>query len=165
MTRRLINLSVVFALLTGCWGGVLADAACPHVECVTAEAAPEGAAGQAHDAVTSAAHSGHAAEHGGHAPAPPARDISVQGPTGSTDVSNVGHDLGCIHCVGRPEAPPTPNIEVRANTARKGEESAAPPAAARLEAPAAIFPREITPAQHAPPAGIVRHLLLSVFRI
>jgi hypothetical protein len=165
VARRLINLSVVFALVTGCWGGVLAAAACPHVECETTAAAPEGAAGHGHDAATSEDHSGHAGEHGGHPAEPPAQNTSEVGRRGLPNVSPGGHDLGCTHCVGSPEAPPSPTSEAQANSVRKGAESAAPTAVTRVEAPAAVFLREITPAQHAPPHGTVRHLLLSVFRI
>jgi hypothetical protein len=149
----------------GCWGGVLAAAACPHVECETTAAAPEGAAGHGHDAATSEDHSGHAAEHGGHPAEPPAQDTGGAGRRGLPNVSPVGHDLGCTHCVGRPEAPPSPTFEALANSVRKGAESTAPTVAPRVAAPSAVILREITPAQHAPPPGTVRHLLLSVFRI
>ena len=166
VARRLINLSVVFALVTGCWGGVLAAAACPHVECETTAAAPEGAASHDHGAAVSEEHSSHPAEHGGHPAEPPAPDVSPAGQPRVADVGpGGGHTPGCTHCVGRPEAPPSPSFEAQANSVRKGAESAAPTAAPRVEAPAAVIPREITPAQHAPPPGTVRHLLLSVFRI
>ena len=152
----------------GCWGGVLAAAACPHLECETMAAAPEGGAGGAghdHGAPASEDHSSHPAEHGEHPAEPPARDVSRAGQPGLADVAPGGHMPGCTHCVGRPEAPPSPSFEAQANSVRKGEGAAAPTAAPRVEAPAAVVPREITPAQHAPPHGTVRHLLLSVFRI
>ena len=155
--------------MTGCWGGVLAAAACPHTECEMTASAPSDTAGAGvhdHDAVTSEDHSGHTAEHGGHAAEPPAQGRSGVSPAGVLNVGPGRHDPGCTHCLGRPEAPPSPNFEVQANSASKGGESTAPNAAARAGAPAAVFLREITPAQHAPPGRSDRHLLLlNVFRI
>ena len=167
MTRKLLNFGLAWLFVLGCWGGVLAAVACPHAGCETGASEPAvgGAVGHDHAAVTSEDHSGHNAEHGGHATEAPARNLGGLGPVGLPNIRPGGHDLGCTHCVGRPGAPSAPNFEVQAKTARKAGESAAPASPARVEAPAAVSLREITPAQHAPPGRTVRHILLNVFRI
>lgn len=160
--------------MTGCWGGVLAAAACPHSGCETMASAPDIAAtdgGHAdthgHDAVRSDTHSSHASALEGHAAEPPARDqhqFSTRGEHQS--VAPEQHDQFCSHCVGSPEAPPSPRIEGQSNTAKKSGDFAAPLAATQFKAPTAVFLREITPAQHAPPGRPDRYLLLlNVFRI
>jgi hypothetical protein len=154
----------------GCWGGVLA-AACPHMGCETTAAAPDAAkqGGHAHshdhNTVSPEDHSDHVTAHQGHLAEPP---VPVQHQFSNGELLGVAHeqhDPFCTHCVGRPEAPPSPCFEWQANSARKGGDFAAPLASAHVETPAAVFVREITPAQHAPPGRSDRHLLLSVFRI
>lgn len=171
MTRKLANVCVVLALMMGCWGGVLAAVACPHMACKTAASAPAGVAshdehssGHEHEAVAHEDHSGHVQTHEGHAE--PAAQGKSQVSTGELwSVAPEPHDPSCAHCVSRSEAPPSPCFEWQPNSVRKGGELAAPVAAATVTVPAAAYVREITPAQHAPPGRTDRHLLLSVFRI
>ena len=167
MARKFVNFCVVFALLTGCWGGVLAAAACPHLGCETAAAVPDvhathGGHTDGHDAVSTEGHSGHAGGHEGQDASPPS---PYRGPAAAGHILSGGHDPGCTHCVGRPETPPSPRSEWQSNFARKGGGFVAPLTPARVEAPAAVSLREIRPAQHAPPGSSARHLLLNIFRI
>jgi len=155
--------------MTGCWGGVLAAAACPHLGCETAAAVPVAGAAhgghtEGHDAVSAEEHSGHAEGHAGHDAETPSPD---RGAADAGHMLSGGHNPGCAHCVGRPGAPPSQRFEWQSTFAGKGGGIVTPLTAARVEEPAAVIPREITPAQHAPPGRSDRHLLLllSVFRI
>lgn len=157
MSRKLLNFSLAWCLVLGCWGGALAGMLCPHEPCHAAsdEAADRGghsSAGGHED------HSAHAQTHEGHAegPSPEAAEPSR--------VSR-GHDPRCAHCVGGPEVPPAAKFEWQSGTLKKGAGDAATHAAPRLPTPAAPPAREIIPAQHAPPGDSDRHLLLNVFRI
>lgn len=76
------------------------------------------------------------------------------------------HDSSCTHCVGRPDVPPSSSFEWQTNPAKKSGKVVAAHSAGQSLTPVAFFVREITPAQHAPPASPDRHLLLlNVFRI
>jgi hypothetical protein len=170
VARKLLNVCVVFTLVLGCWGGVLAAAVCPHMGCKTTAAAPEATAhhgehAAGHEAVSQEDHSGHAAAHDGHAALPPAHDEQHLDGGRAPGVTADRHDPACAHCVGTAEAPPSRSFEWQSNSFKQGGKLTAPPAAARVSAPAAVFLREITPAQHAPPGSSDRHLLLNVFRI
>ena len=153
--------------MMGCWGGVLAAAACPHLGCETVAALPGSGAAHGghtgdHDAVSTEEHSGHTGGHEGHFAEPPSADRGMV--SGGQTLSG-GHELGCTHCVGRPGAPPSQRFDWQSTFAGKGGGFVAPLTAARFATPAAPFLREITPAQHAPPGRSDRHILLSVFRI
>ena len=172
MARKLVHVCVVIALMTGCWGGVLAAAACPHSGCETPAAAPD-----------DAAHGGHADEHSHHSASP--EDHSRHGATHAeghlaetraqepprVDSAQLrravvtSHDPNCAHCVGSAEAPPSRSFEWQSSPFKGGGKLTAPRAVEQVSAPAAAFVREIIPAQHAPPGRSDRHLLLSVFRI
>ena len=173
MARKLVNVCVVFALVTGCWGGVLAAAACPHLGCETAATAPDGAAAHGEHAgehgrhsASPEDHSGHIESHGeGHSADSPARDRSQPGPDQFRDRASGGHDQDCAHCVGGAEAPPSRPFEWQPNSFKNSGKLTAPRAAQQVSAPALVLAREITPAQHAPPKQTSRHLLLNVFRI
>lgn len=171
MASKLVNFCLSWTLVLGCWGGVIAAAACPHAGCETAAPSPAGVSnggasgGHEHCAPASEDHSGHQGGHGDHAAAPPEQGSVLSGDTGLDEVSRGHHNLNCTHCVGRPEAPPSSNFELQTGSANKTADSAAPAAVTRVEPPPSVFPQEVTPAQHAPPGGADRHLLLSIFRI
>ena len=158
--------------MTGCWGGLFAAASCPHVGCETTTSTPDVVAtdgGHAdhhgHDAVRPEDHSGHVKAHEGHAAGPTAQDQSQFNRGEFQSVAPQPHDQFCSHCVSRPEAPPTPCYEWQTASAKRGGTFVAPLVATQIEAPAPVFLREITPAQHAPPGRSDRRLLLNVFRI
>ena len=172
MARRLVNFCLAWTLVLGCWGGVIAAVACPHLGCETPSGTPEHSAHGEHPA-----DEGHASDdaenHSAHEETA-ASDVAVppgpwQDPVGSAVPavgSSGGHDGNCSHCVGRPEVPPSPNLEWQSDSAGKSVKYAAPRAAPQAVAPSAAHAREITPAQHAPPGSADRLLLLlSVFRI
>ncbi|HLL76233.1 MAG TPA: hypothetical protein VK421_13355 [Pyrinomonadaceae bacterium] len=173
MARSLLNLCAVSALLLGGWGGVLAAVACLHVGCETAAAAAahagvaaHGGHAGGHEPADHDSHAGKEVEHGGHAAAtPPAGDLHRAGTGEARTIDPRQPEPGCSHCVGSPAAPTSSLFGQQFIPPAKGESLIAPPAGVRVEAPAAAFIREITPAQHAPPGGTGRHLLLNVFRI
>jgi hypothetical protein len=172
VTRKLVNLCLALTLVLGCWGGVLAAAACPHAGCKTAASAPEVTAGHGehtgdhgHDVVGPEDHSGHGEAHEGHTAQPSEQDRQHFSPEQFTGVASNRHDQNCAHCVGSTEAPPSRSFEWQSNSLKQGGKLLAPQASGRIVAPAAVFVREITPAQHAPPGRSDRHLLFSVFRI
>jgi hypothetical protein len=160
--------------MMGCWGGVLAAAVCPHTGCETTTTAP--AAGEASathgdhgpacdKVVIPEDHSGHVSAHEGHAGKPDNGDQQQFSPVGLHTIVPKQHDQFCSHCMGRPEAPPSPYSEWQSNSARRAGSYAAPIAAVQVESPTPVYLRLITPAQHAPPGTSDRHLLLNVFRI
>lgn len=165
MARKLVNVCVAFALMAGCWGGVLAAAACPHLECETAATEPEGASAHDDHAGERGSHSASPEDHSGHSADSPARDQSQPGPDHLRARASGGHDQDCAHCVGAAEAPPSRPFEWQPNSFKNSGKLTAPRAAQQVTAPAVVLAREITPAQHAPPRQTGRHLLLSVFRI
>ena len=172
MARKLLNLCVVFVLMTGCWGGVLAAVVCPHAGCETnAFAAPDLAApvdGQGvhcHDTARAAGESIPDKAHEGHVEELPAHDQQQFGHVELHEVGARSHERSCAHCVGSPETPPTQVSEQQTNSARNSRDFAAPPVAARVESPSPVFRRKIAPAQHAPPGRSDRQLLLNIFRI
>ena len=166
MARKLVNICVVIALMTGCWGGVLAAAACPHLECETAATAPEGASAHGDHAGERGSHSASPEDHSGHSTDSPARDQSQAGPDHLRDLASRGNDADCAHCVGAAETPPSRPFEWQPGSFKNSGKLTAPRAAQQVSAPAVVLACEITPAQHAPPRQTGRHLLLlSVFRI
>jgi hypothetical protein len=173
VARKLVNICVVFALMTGCWVGVFAAAACPHVGCETSAGAPDGAAAhgehtveRAHHAASPEDHSGRSEAHGeGHSSESPARDQAQPDSDQFRDLASGAHDPDCAHCVGGAEAPLSRPFEWQPNSFKNSGKLTAPRAAQQVSAPAVVVTREITPAQHAPPGRSDRHLLLSVFRI
>lgn len=174
MARRLVNFCLAWTLVLGCWGGVLAAAACPHVGCEpTALVAPdqvpshaEHQHGEAHGTAVAEEHSAHGEAHHGHAEESSARDESHPKTAESAVSTSGAHDPCCSHCMGRPEAPPSSKFELDSNPLKKAGRDATPQVALRLSAPDSVHVREITPAQHAPPGRADRHLLLlNVFRI
>jgi hypothetical protein len=172
MARKLLNVCVALALLMGCWGSVLAAAACSHVGCDAMASAPDIAAGHGAHAdshgqnVTGPeGHSCHVTSHRARAAKP---SLRVQHQISQDELQSVAskqREQFCAHCVGRPEAPPAPCIEWQSYSSKKGVDFAAPHAIAQFETTAPVFLRKITPAQHAPPGKSDRHLLLNVFRI
>ena len=172
MARKSLNFCLAWAFVLGCWGGVIAAAACPHVGCETDAAASRRgdrdgsvAGGHEHGARAAEGCAGLADAHGEHAAESPARAQDVAGNYAVQELRPERRGLACTHCVGRPEAPPSTNFEFQTRSSGKGSESAAPAAGARFESPASVFTRKITPAQHAPPGLHGRRLLLNVFRI
>lgn len=170
MARKLVNFGLVWVLALGCWCGVLAAAACPHLGCEAA--APESAAAQAehppgegHGPAGSEDHSAHGAAHRSRAEetaaAQPSRPVSAER-TGGTSGA---HGSYCSHCMDSPDTAPSPKSERLPGPVNKGLEDAAPHAGLQAPAPHAAHVREVIPAQHAPPGSPDRHLLLGVFRI
>jgi hypothetical protein len=171
VARKIVNICIVIVLLTGCWGGVLA-AACPHLGCETAAASDNAATPDehveehGHHSASPEDHSLHSGSHGeGHTAESPAQDPPQFDSDQFRRNASNSHDPNCDHCVGSTEAPPSQSFEWQSNSFKNGAKLAAPRAAERVSAPAVVFVREITPAQHAPPGRSDRHLLLSVFRI
>jgi hypothetical protein len=171
VVRKLVNFCLAWTVVTGCWGGVAAVAICPHEGCGTAAAATEqGSAHEGHQAVEgqdSAApqdHTAHAEGHRGHSAEPPAAHEAGRESAESVIGPSPGHDPCFSHCVGRPEAPPSPKFEWQSSTVEKAGKDFAAPAQLKFVASAAHVRRD-TPAQHAPPGSSDRHLLLNVFRI
>lgn len=173
MARKLINVCVVFALMTGYWGGVLA-AACPHLGCEPTAAAPVSTAAHgehvddhSYHSASPEDHSGHAGAHGeGHAAETPAQDAPQVDSGQLRGGASNRHDPNCAHCMGGSEgAPPSRFFEWQSNSFKNGGKLITPRAAERVSALAVVLVRKITPAQHAPPGRSDRHLLLSVFRI
>lgn len=169
MARKLVNFCLAWTLVLGCWGGVLAAAACPHKGCETASAAPhqttahaEHLSAASHDSDGGEGHSAHAGAHKGHAAEPPAAEPSRPELAQLTDGTRAPY---CSHCLGRPDAPPSPKFEWQSDSVKKAGKDAAPHVAPEVSAPLAAYVREITPAQNAPPGRSDRHLLISVFRI
>ena len=159
--------------MTGCWGGVLAAAACPHLECETAATAPEAASAHGDHAgerdrhtASPEDHSAHPESHGeGHSADSPSSDQSQPHSDQLRDRASGGHDADCAHCMGAAEAPPSRPFEWQPSSFKNSGKLTAPRAAQQVSALAVVVAREITPAQHAPPKQTGRHLLLSVFRI
>jgi hypothetical protein len=158
--------------MTGCWGGVLAAALCPHW-CETTAHATAGEASTTHgdhgmacdQMVKPEDYSGDISAHEGHAWEHANGDQRQSDHAGFNTVARWQHDQTCSHCISRPEAPPSPYSEQQSNSAKRGGSFAAPPAAVHVESLAPVYLRKITPAQHAPPGESDRHLLLNVFRI
>lgn len=172
MARKLFNFCLAWALVLGCWGGILAAAACRHAGCVTAAAAPEhdGAHGahspaETHEAASTEDHCAHAEAKQGRAQEKPAVEQLPHESVASGNSLSSPHDTFCFHCVGRPEAPRPTKFEWSPNSAGKVEKDSALRVLRHPAAPPRLFVREITPAQHAPPFSPERHLLLGVFRI
>ena len=160
--------------MTGCWGGVLAAVACPHMGCKTAAAASGGAAAHGEHvdepglhSANPEDHSDHAGAHGeGHSAGSPAQEPPQPDTAQFRGSASDRHDANCAHCVGSAEVPPSRSFEWQSNPFKNGAKLIAPRAAQQVSAPAVILVREITPAQHAPPGRADRHLLLlNVFRI
>ena len=171
MARKLVNICLAWTLVLGCWGGVIAAVACPHMGCETASASVghgahgERASDEGHAPADAEDHSAHGEAHQEPATEAPAPDRSASESVAPAAGASGGHDGTCSHCVGRPGAPPSSAFEWQADSARKLVKYAAPHAAPRVLAPSPTHAREITPAQHAPPGGADKLLLLSVFRI
>lgn len=172
MARKLFNFGLAWVLVLGCWGGVLAAAACPHVGCETAAAAPvEAGTHGAHSAVetrepaVAGDHCARAKAGQGHAAQPPdaGRDRPESEDLRGTVLAPRG--TSCSHCVGRRQEPPSTKSDWQFNSARKVEKDSAAPAVGRPQAFSRAFVREVIPAQHAPPPKPGRHLLLGVFLI
>ena len=158
--------------MLGCWGGVLAAALCPHGCETTAHAAGEASTTHGDHGMDCAQmvkpedHSGDISGHEeGHAGYPADGDQRQSDHAGLHTDARGQHDQSCAHCVGRPEAPPSPYSEGQSNSAKRGGSFTAPLATVQVESPAPVYRRKITPAQHAPPGESDRHLLLNVFRI
>lgn len=170
MARKLVNFSLVWVLALGCWCGVLAVAACPHVGCETAAPERAGAhaehsSGESRGPAGSKDHSAHGAAHRARAEETAAAQPSRPEPAELTDSTSGARGSYCSHCMGSPGAPPSPTSEWRPAPVNKGFKDAAPHASLQVSAPHAAHVREVIPAQHAPPGSPDRHLLLSVFRI
>ena len=179
MARKLFQICLVWALLLGCWGGVLAAVACPHSDCRAAGPAPardlspiapdasyaahastpthEPAGHEAHRAPAPAAHC--------HASATAAEAEPREAADDSRGFAFARSGASCLHCEGAPRAPASTKSASQSSPAPRVEQDAAPQAVRRLLAPARAFVREIIPAQHAPPGTKDRRLLLSVFLI
>lgn len=171
MVRKLVNFCLAWTLVVGCWGGVAAAALCPHEACGTAASATEHASDreghqtvEGQDSGDSEGHAEHTEGHRGHAPETLAADEAGR----ESDVSVIGtsgaHDPCCSHCMGRPEAPPSPKFEWQYSPVEKAGKYLAAKTPLKVGAPASHVRRD-TPAQHAPPGSPDRHLLISVFRI
>ncbi|HYN85637.1 MAG TPA: hypothetical protein VER32_10305 [Pyrinomonadaceae bacterium] len=178
MTRKLINLCLVLTLVAGCAGSALAAAVCPHAGCETMTAAPENAdahcdpaPAETHHAAGAHEHSSHAESQHGHATRSAAEErhgTETKRPASkhSRGVASPSHDTTCAHCSGRRESPPSAKFEWQPNSIKRHEKESPPQHAVGYSAPPSRgFARQITPAQHAPPAQTDRHVLLGVFRI
>lgn len=172
VARKLINICLAWTLVLGCWGGVLAAVACPHRGCETKAAATSQAAThyghQSNEEQAAPGHEDHPvhkAGHRGHAAAPSATEQSRPELSESARAASRAHDPCCSHCVGRPDAPPSPKFEWQYRAAEGGGKDAAPQVAPKFSAPSAAHQREISPAQHAPPRVSDRHLFIGVLRI
>lgn len=178
VARKLFHFCLVWALLLGCWGGVLAAVACPHADCRAAAAPP--ARDDAHDASHAAPADAETQEPAGHAehPAPaPAGHCHAGEPAAAAGPRAAAEDedsrgfvfarrgASCVHCEGAPRAPASTKSGAPPSPAPKVEQDAAPQVVRQLLAPARAFVREVIPAQHAPPGPKDRRLLLSVFLI
>jgi hypothetical protein len=170
VARKIVNICVVFALMLGCWGGVLAAAVCPHVGCETTAQAPDiyatddnhadshcqGATDSADSSTRDKAHEGHDAE------------LTAEDQFKREEHQSAGsrsQDEFCAHCVDRPVDTPAPVFGHQSSSVKRGVDFAAPLAVTQIESPVPVFLRKIAPAQHAPPGRSDRHLLLNVFRI
>ncbi|HEY0078105.1 MAG TPA: hypothetical protein VGB73_05635 [Pyrinomonadaceae bacterium] len=173
VARRLVNFCLAWALVLGFgWGGVLAAAVCPHLGCETDAAAPGGnpsqdehSSGECHNSDDAEEHSAQTKAHQGHAAELP---VEKQTAFESLDLKRFfsGSSVpSCSHCIGRPDAPPSPKLEPQTNTVRNAGKEAPPHASLQTLADARTYVRQITPSQHAPPGRSDRHLLHSVFRI
>ena len=158
--------------MMGCWGGVLAAVVCLHTGCETSTPAAGEASATHGDHGTTCGnmvkpedHSGDVSSHEGHTGELTDGAWQQFRPAGLHTVARVQHEQSCAHCVGRPESPPAPYSEWQSNSVKRGVNFAAPVAAVQVDSPAPVYPRKITPAQHAPPGSSDRHLLLKVFRI
>jgi hypothetical protein len=164
---------VVWALILGCWGGVLAAAVCLHGECHTAAArAPAGdaahgehSAGQGRTAADSENLSCHEKAGGGHAVETPASEHRQVDRAGLESFASNSPGSSCDHCVGGAEVPSPRPAEWQSSTARRGEKIVALCLAAPVAAPAAVFTRQVAVAQPSPAGRTLRHLLIGVFRI
>lgn len=172
MARKLFNFSLAWALVLGCWGGVLAAAACPHLGCETAAAAPaEAAVHGGHSAVETREPAGredHCAPAGverGRAAGP--AEAGRRGPESEDLRVAILAPRGpsCSHCVGRRPAPTPAKSDWQFSPAGEAGKDSAPQGVGHLPSPPRVFVREVIPAQHAPPARPGRHLLLGVFLI
>ena len=165
MTRRLVNIGIVLALVLGCGGTTFAAALCPHSDCLTA-AGPtaDSASDRAHEAAGDShhAHSTEAVE-GHHHDA--RTDAQPEGaPRRQASLRN-SHDSSCDHCVGRRQSTPAAELKRQSNAPKRDDRVADLPSSRPLDAPVTDFVQEITPHQGAPPGRASRHILNSVFRI
>lgn len=169
MARKLVNICLAWAIVLGCWGGVVAAVACPHVGCETAVTAPDhgGLHGGdvSHDAASAEETSAHPADHHGHSAESRPAEQAQPGLVTSVAGDSGAHDSRCSHCVGRPDTPPSSKFERQPAPVGKDGKVPAALASPKVAAPAASHALRIKPAQHAPPGSQDRHLLLGVFRI
>jgi hypothetical protein len=171
VVSKLVNFCLSWTLVVGCWGGVVAAAFCPHEGCGTATAATEHESDHGgHQAVEGQEsgdpeeHAAHAEGHRGHAPEQPTADEARSETAGSVVGTSGAHDPCCSHCMGRPEAPPSPKFEWQPSPVEKAGKDLAAHSPLKFAASAPHVRRD-TPAQHAPPGSSDRYLLISVFRI
>lgn len=172
MARRLFNFCLAWAFVLGCWGGAIAAAACPHVGCVKALAAPERAAAhgahaaaETHEPAAPEDHCARAAAHHEDAAGPRRVEEPRPEPEGLRGLVSSAHDPSCAHCVGGGQSPPSAKSGWQFESVRKVEKAPATPSARPPAARSRAFVRPVTPPQHAPPSGPGRHLLLSLFLI
>ena len=172
MARKLVHICLAWTFVLGCWGGVLAAVACPHVGCETSAGAPdhdanhgEPQSGESQESAVPEDHSAHTGDHKGHAVETPAPEKSLPESAALMMGTSGAHDPCCTHCMGRPEAPPSPKFEWQSASVRKAVKALAAHSALKIMAPAASHVRQIAPAQHAPPGASDRQLLINVFRI
>ena len=172
MARKLLNFCLAWTLVLGCWGGVIAAVACPHVGCETMSAAADGNAAhgehssaEGHESAAPEEHSAHTDDHEGHAAEPTSHGQSQPDAVKLTAGVSGAHDPRCTHCVGGSGAPPSSKFERQTAPVNKAGKGLAAHAALKVVAPAAAHAGRLMPAQHAPPGVPDRLLLLSVFRI
>lgn len=183
--RRLSKLSLILCLALGGGHDALAAALCAHFECESGARA----------VAPHAPHEAEAAPHEAHGAAPPTRHCGAraegsaarhEGAAADTHAAAAHHAAGtraepadavsllfasapanCRHCAGQPAPAPSALSERRADGPRRATHFAPPGStfvAARPRPQSAPSVR-LAPTQHAPPRGVPRYLLVSVFLI
>lgn len=178
-TRFLYSGILLFALLAGAWGNVLAAAFCPQMaqrhSCCLVQETPE--SGKSHDAM------GDIQMHDMHMGDVQMGDMQMgdvqmgdmqmgdmqmpQAMDQETETNVLARqDAGCEHCMSHCQLPTVPNTLREADQTRSGEHVAAPLALADPVSLAPSFVLRVHSRQHAPPGATPsRHVLFNTFRI
>lgn len=147
---------LLFVLLAGAWGNVLATSLCPRMaqdpSCCPTKAMPP-----AHDGMD-----------GTQMGEMQMSDMQISSAMDQESEANIAirPDAGCGHCISHSQLPTKLPTLREAEQARRGEDMAAPLALASSVSMIPLFVLPVQSKQHAPPgAKTSRHVLVNVFRI
>jgi hypothetical protein len=162
--RFLISGILLFALVAGAWGNVLAAALCPQMaqgqSCCAVQGVPE--SGATHDVMDDMQMGDMQARD------MQMHDMQMPQALNQEKDSNVlaQPEAGCEHCMSHCQLLTVPNTLREADQTRSGEHKAPPLALADPVSLAPLFVPPVYSKQHAPPGPTTsRYLLFNIFRI